>query len=156
MTTVASQILPPNGIQPPNHVIGTEQPPRNQTGNEPVPFLSCSKNCPTDNQESKQNTTTTVTEDTTIRPLTITTPLIEERLARDEQTNDVYLPLTSTVVLKRKQQMLYVPLDFEINLTVDALVDLEACVSAITQIDLGTIKQTAPKNILNIDDPPTF
>ena len=42
---------------------------------------------------------------------------------RDEQTDEVYLPLTSTVVLKRKEEMLYVPLDFANNLTVDALVD---------------------------------
>ena len=75
---------------------------------------------------------------------------------RDEQTNEVYLPLTSTVVLKRKQEMLYVPLDFENNLTVDALVDSGAFVSAIAQDDLETIKQKAPNNILKIDDPPNF
>ena len=66
---------------------------------------------------------TTFTGDTTIRPLTTTTPLNEEGLVRDEQTKEVYLPLTSTTVLKRKQEMLYVPLEFETNLTVDALVD---------------------------------
>ena len=75
---------------------------------------------------------------------------------RDEQTNEIYLPLTSTVVLKRKQEMLYVPLDFENNLTVDALVDSGAFVSAIAQDDLDTIKQKAPNNILKIDDPPNF
>ena len=68
-----------------------------------------------------------------------TTPLIEQRLIRDEQTNEVYLPLTSTVVLKRKQEMLYVPLDFDINLTVYAMVDSKAYVSAICQNDLDTI-----------------
>ena len=52
--------------------------------------------------------------------------------------------------------MLYVPLDFEINLTVDALVDSKAFVSAIAQDDLETIKQKAPNNILKIDDPPNF
>ena len=75
---------------------------------------------------------------------------------RDEQTNELYLPLTSTVVLKRKQEMLYVPLNFENNLTVDALVDSRALGSAITQADLDTIKQKAPNNILRIDDPPNF
>ena len=68
----------------------------------------------------------------------------------------MYLPLTSTVVLKRKQEMLYVSLDFENNLTVDVLVDSEAFVTAITQDDLDTIKQEAPNNILNFDDPPKF
>ena len=80
---------------------------------------------------------------TTTPPLTTPTPLIEERLVRDEQTNEVYLPLTSTVVLKRGQEMLYVPLDFENNLTVDALVDSGAIVSAIAQDDLESIKQKA-------------
>ena len=75
---------------------------------------------------------------------------------RDEQTNEIYLPLTSTVVLKRGQEILYVPLDFENNLTVDALVDSGAFVSAIAQDDLETIKQKAPNNILKIDDPPNF
>ena len=75
---------------------------------------------------------------------------------RDEQTNEVYLPLTSIVVLKRKQEMLYVPLDFENNLTVDALVDSGAFVSAIAQDDLDTIEQKAPNNILKINDPPNF
>ena len=93
---------------------------------------------------------------TTSLPLTTATPLIEEGLVRDEQTNEVYLPLTSTVVLKRKQEMLYVPLDFENILTVDALVDSRAFVSAMAQDDLETIKQKAPNNILKIDDPPNF
>ena len=75
---------------------------------------------------------------------------------RDEQTNELYLPLTSTVVLKRKQEMHYVPLDFENNHTVDALVDSRAFVSAIAQDDLETIKQKATNNILKIDEPPNF
>ena len=93
---------------------------------------------------------------TTTPPLTTATPLIEEGLVRDEQTNEVYLPLTSTVILKRKQEMPYVPLDFENNLTVDALVDSGAFVSAIAQDDLEMIKQKAPNNILKIDNPPNF
>ena len=97
---------------------------------------------------------TTLTE--TIQPLTTTTPLIEERLVRDEQTNEVYLPITSTVVLKRKEEMLYVPLDFDHNLTVDALVDSEAFFSAIAYNDLDTIKEKAPNIVLKIDDPPNF
>ena len=93
---------------------------------------------------------------TTTPPLTTATPLIEEGLVRDEQTNEVYLPLTSIVILKRKQEMLYVPLELENNLTVEALVDSGAFVSAITQDDLESIKQKAPNNILRIDDLPNF
>ena len=52
--------------------------------------------------------------------------------------------------------MLYVPPDFEYNLTVDALVDSGAFFSAIAQNDLDTIKQKAPNNIHKINDPPNF
>ena len=75
---------------------------------------------------------------------------------RNEQTNDLYLPLTSTVVLKRKQEILYVPLDFENNLTVDALIDSRAYLSATAQNDWDTREQKVPKNILKFDDPLNF
>ena len=130
-TYVASQTSLAKGTRAEDHVAATEHPPGNQTGNEPVPFLNCSKNSSTDIQNIEQHVVTTLSGDTTTPPLTTATPLIEEGLLLDEQTNEVYLPLTSTVVLKRKQEMLYVPLDFEKNLTTDALVDSEAFVSAI-------------------------
>ena len=133
-----------------------KQSPKNQTGIEPVPFLICSKKCPTDVQDSEQHATITPTEDTTIPHLTISTPLSEEGLVKDEQTNEFYLPLTSTVVLKLKQEMLCVPLDFEKNLTVDDLVDSRAYVSAIHQNVLDAIKQIAPHKNVQIDDPPNF
>ena len=75
---------------------------------------------------------------------------------RDDQPNEVYLSLTSTVVLKRKQERLYVPLDFEKNLTIDALMDSRAFVSAIARKDLDTKKRKAPNKFLKIDDPPNF
>ena len=137
-------------------MVATEQPSGNQTGNEPVLFLDCSENSSTSTQSSEQHVVTILNGDTTNPPLTTAPPLIAEKLVRDEQTNEIYLPLTSTVVLKRKQEMLYVPLDFENNLTVDALVDSGAFVSAIAQDDLDTIKQKAPNNVLKIDDPPNF
>ena len=154
-TNVASQISPPKVNQSQNYVDTTEHSPGNQTGNEVVPIPDCFKNS-TNTQNAVQHVVTTLTGDTTTSPLTTATPLIEEGLVRDEQTNEVYLPLTSTVVLKRKQEMLYVPLDFENNLAVDALVDSGAFVNAIAQDDLETIKQKAPNNILKVDDPPNF
>ena len=155
-TTVASQTSPPKGTQSQNYVGATEHPPGNQTGNEPVPFLNCSKNRPTDIQISEQQETTKITTDTTIPPLTTTTPLIEERLERDEPKNEVSLPLTSTVFLKQKQARRFVPLDFENNQTVEAMVDSGAYVSPVTQNDLDTIKEKAPTKILKNDDPPDF
>ena len=52
--------------------------------------------------------------------------------------------------------MLSVPLDFENNLKVDALVNSGAYVSAIVQNDLNTIKQKAPLNFHKSHNPPTF
>ena len=153
---VASQTSPPKGTQQQNHVVTTEQSSGNQTGNEPVSFLSCSKDSSTDSQNAEQHITTTPNKEMTTPPLTTATPLIEEGLVRDEQTNELYLPLTSTVVLKQRQEMLYVPLDFENNHTVDALVDSRAFVSAIAQDELETIKQKTPNNILKTDEPPNY
>ena len=48
------------------------------------------------------------------------------------------------------------PLDFENALTIDAIVDSGAYVSAIAQKELDKIKQQSPSNILKIDDPPNF
>ena len=74
-------------------------------------------------------------------PLTRTNLLIEERLVRDAQTNEVHLPLPPTVVLKQKQEMLYVPLDFENSRRVDAKLDSGAFVSVIAQNNPDTIKK---------------
>ena len=63
----------------------------------------------------------------------------------DEQTNEVYLPLTSTVVLARKQKMLYVHLVFDKNLSEDALVDSGASLSAIALNELDTKKTESPE-----------
>ena len=101
-TNVASQTSPPKGTQPQNHVDTTEQS-SGKTGNEPVPFLDCSKNSSTNTQNTEQHVVTTPNGLTTTPLLTTATPLIEKGLVRDEQTNEAYLPLTSTVVLKRKQ-----------------------------------------------------
>ena len=86
----------------------------------------------------------------------ITTSQIEEQLVRDDITNELYMSLPSTIVLKRKKEMLYVPLDFKNGLTIDAIVDSGACDSAIVQKELDRIKHESPFNILKLDDPPNF
>ena len=94
--------------------------------------------------------------DDNLSPPAITIYQIEERLVRDDSTNELYMPLSTTIVLKRKKEMLYVPLDFKNGLTIDAFVDSRAYVSAIAQKELDRIKQQSPSNILKIDDPPNF
>ena len=123
MANVARQTSPSKGIEPQNHVSATQQPPQNLYENVPLLLLSCSNSYPTDIQESKNDKLTTLNGETTIPLLTITTPLIRERLVRDQQTSELYLPLTSTIVPERQQKILYVPLDFKKNLKMVALVD---------------------------------
>ena len=66
---------------------------------------------------------------------------LTKRHVRDDISDEIYTPLSSTIVLKRKKEMLYVPLDFENGLSIDALVDSGAYVSAIAQEKLDRIKQ---------------
>ena len=66
------------------------------------------------------------------------------------------MPLSSTIVPKRNKEIWYVPLDCENGLTIHALVDSGAYVSAIAQKELDRIKQQSPSNILENDDPPNF
>ena len=100
--------------------------------------------------------TTYDNRDDNISPPEITTSQIEEPLVRNDITNELYMPLSSTIVLKRKKEMLYVPMDFENGLAINAFVDSGAYVSAIAQKKLGSIEQQAPSNILKIDQPPNF
>ena len=86
----------------------------------------------------------------------ITTSQTEERLVSDDFKNELYIPLSSTIVLIPEKEMLYVPLVFENGLTMDALVDWGAYVGAIVQSELDRIKQQAPANIFKIDDPLLF
>ena len=75
---------------------------------------------------------------------------------RDDSTNELHMPLSSTIFLKRKKERLYVPLDFKNGLTIDALVDSGAHVSVIAQKELDRIKQQSLSNVLKIDDAPNF
>ena len=135
MTNVAGQTSSSKRIKQQNHVIATKHPQEFKRGTNQYRSSAapCSTGCPTDIQESEKHTTSTFTGDTTVPPPTETTPLIEGSLVRDEQTNQLYLPLILTVVLKRKQEMLYVLLVVENNLTLAAVVDPKAYVSAIAQ-----------------------
>ena len=94
--------------------------------------------------------------DDNISPPKITTSQIEERLVRDAFSNELYMPLSSTIVLKRKKERLHDPLDFENGLKIDALVESGAYISATFQKELDRIKQRAPSKNLKVDDPPIF
>ena len=128
----------------------------NQTRSALVPSLNDSKK---PGSKIRTNDIDMMTWDSgkdNISPPAITISQIEEQLVRDDSTNDFYMPLSSTLVLKRKKEILYVPLDSENGLTIDALVDSGAYVSAIAQKELDRIKQQSTSNLLKIDDPPNF
>ena len=84
------------------------------------------------------------------------TSQIEERLVKDETTIELFMPLASTIVLKRKKKWMYIPLKIELGLTVDGVVESGAYIRAIAQNELDRIRQKATANILRIDDPPNF
>ena len=134
----------------------TEALLENQTRSIPVQYPNDCKKQQNEIQRNETDLTTYGNGDDIISPPEITTSQIEERLLRDDIINELYMPLSSTIVSKRKKEMLNVPLDFENALTIDALVDSGAYVSAIAEKDLDRIKQQALSNILKIDEPPNF
>ena len=109
----------------------TESLLENQTRSIPVQCPNDSNNQQNEIQRNEIGFTIYANGDDNTSPPEITTSQIQEQLVRDDITNEIYMPLSSTIVLKRKKKKLYVPLDFENGLTIDALVDLGAYVSAI-------------------------
>ena len=153
---VKAQTSPINKTSPQKSGSDTESLLENQTRSIPVQCPNDSNNQQNEIQRNEIGLTTYDEGDDNISLPEITTSQIQEQLARDENTNELYMPLSSTIVLKRKKEMLYVPLDFENGLTIDAFVDSRAYVSAIAQKELDRIQQQAPSNILKFDDPPIF
>ena len=128
----------------------------NQTRSTRVQCPNDSKKQQNEIQRNETDMTTYDNGDDNISPPENTTLQIQEQLVRDDITTEIYMPLSSTIILKRKKEMLYVPLDSENGLTIDALVDSGASVSATAQKELDRIKQESPSNILKVDDPPNF
>ena len=139
-----------------SQVSDTEALLDNQTRSIPAQCPNYSKKQQNEIQRDETDLTTHDNGDDNISPPEITTSQIEEQLVRDDITNELYMPLSSTIVLKRKKEMLYVPVDFEIGLTIDVLIDSGAYVSAIAQKEPDRIKKEAPSNTLKINESPNF
>ena len=107
----------------------------NQTGSTPVQSLSDSKRLQSEIQRHETDMTDQGNGDDHISPHKITTSHIEEQLVRDDITNELYMPLSSTIVLKRKKEMLYVLLDSKIGLTIYAIVHSGAYIRAIARLN---------------------
>ena len=101
----------------------TQSPLENQTRSIPVQCPDDSNKQQNEIQRYEIGLTTYDNGDDNISPPEITTSQIQEQLVRYEITSELYIPISSTNVLKRKKEMLYVHLDFENGLTIDAIVD---------------------------------
>ena len=86
-------------------------------------------------------------------------PLLSEDLTEhiqfDKERNVSYLPISTSLTLKRKRHMYYIPMDFE-KLTLDGLIDTGALTSAISEQDLNKIKLLANEAIKETGPPPNF
>ena len=86
-------------------------------------------------------------------------PLLSEDLTEhiqfDKERNVSYLPISTSLTLKRKRHMYYIPMDFE-KLTLDGLIDTGALTSAISEQDLNKIKLLANEAIKETRPPPNF
>ena len=134
----------------------TEPLPGNQTRSTLVQSLNDFNKPQPEIQQHERNIIANDNEDDSISPHKITTSKIEDQRVRDDITNEFYIPLSSTIVLKRKKEMLYVLQDYEKGLTIDAIVDSGVYVSAIAQTDIDRIKQQVPAKIFKFEDPPNF
>ena len=100
---VESQTLPIKETSPQVSVSSTGPLLENQTRSPLVPSLNDSRKPSSENQRYETDMTTCDSGDSNISPPPITISQIEARLVRDDSTNDLYMPLSSTIVLKRKK-----------------------------------------------------
>ena len=86
-------------------------------------------------------------------------PLLDEDITNhiqfDQERNLSYIPMSTSLTLKRKRHMYYMPMDFE-KLTLDGLVDTGALTSAISEQDFNKIKLIANEAIKDTGPPPNF
>ena len=84
----------------------TESLLENQTRSIPVQCPNDSKMQQNEIQQNEIGLTTYGNGDDNLSPPKITNSQIEEQLVRDDITNELYMPLSSTIIFKRKKEML--------------------------------------------------
>ena len=80
---------------------------------------------------------------------------ISNHIQFDQERNLSYLPMSTSLTLKRKRHIYYMPMDFQ-KLTLDGLIDTGALTSAISEQDLNKIKLIANEAIKDTGPPPNF
>ena len=76
---------------------------------------------------------------------------IKEFIQHDK--DDDYIPLMSSIALKKKKRMLFLPVEFNM-VKIDALVDSGAYINAISERDAERLRQHASQCIVNKAPPP--
>ena len=72
-----------------------------------------------------------------------------------EKDGDTYIPLHSTLVLKNRRRMLYLPLEFG-EITMDGLVDSGALINAMSWSDYNAIKMNSDNCVIKEYPQPPF
>ena len=110
---VESQTSPIKETSTQVSVSSTEPLLGDQTRSALVPSLNDSTQPSSEIQRNEIDMMNSDSGDDNITPPAITISQIAEQLLRDDMTNELYMPLSSSIVLKRKKEMLYVPLVFK-------------------------------------------
>ena len=103
---VESQTSPMKETPPQVSGPSTEPPQGNQTGNTPVQSLNDSNKTKSVLQRHEMNIIANDHGDDNISSPKTTNSQIEEQLVRNDITNEVYMPLSSTTGPKRKKKLL--------------------------------------------------
>ena len=100
---VESQTSPAKETSPQVSGCSTEPFIEIQIGSTPVQSLNDSNKSQSEIQRHEMNTTANDNGDHNISPPKITKSQIEQQLVSDDTTNELYMPLSSTIILKRKR-----------------------------------------------------
>ena len=79
--------------------------------------------------------------------------VIKEFIQHDK--DDDYIPVMSAIALKKKNRMLFLPVEFN-TVKLDALVDSSAYIIHISERDAEKLTQNASQCIINKASPPPF
>ena len=126
-----------------NHTNPLFQPTINTKELSVTMQIDNNENAPDDNLSSQ--TTEEDTHDTTKIPIShsdFPTALNSINEYITERDGDTYIPLHSTIVLKNRRRMLYLPLEFG-ELTMDGLVDSGAFINAMSWSNYNAIKMNS-------------
>ena len=80
---------------------------------------------------------------------------LSEHIQFGKEQNLLNLPISTSLTLKQKRHVYYIPMDFE-KLTLDGLIDTGALTSAISEQDLNKIKLLANEAIKETGPPTKF